>query len=163
MSTKIKPSKILDLIISTQTQYYTLWAVYTAVQFAAGGHGYGYSLPLGVGLAVLFGVWAFNLGHLGFVLQCVAQLDKLSIALNAALQGKEEDYESAVKCALEGMHEGEMFWKFLKRRRGLRSYRMNCFVHFFIDTCASVALLIRINNPWIQHHIPSFLRGAVVQ
>ena len=100
---------------------------------------------------------------LGFVLQCVAQLDKLSIALNAALQGKEEDYESAVKCALEGMHEGEMFWKFLKRRRGLRSYRMNCFVHFFIDTCASVALLIRIDNPWIQHHIPSFLRGAVAQ
>jgi hypothetical protein len=158
MST-IEPAKILDLIISKQTQYYTLWAVYTAVQFAAGGYGYGHPLPLGVGLAVLLGVWAFNLGHLGFVLQCVAQLNKLSVVLNAALH-KPEDYENSLNDALEGMQEGGMFWKFLKQGKDLRSYRMNCFVHFFIDTCASVALLIRIDNQWLQNHIPSFLRGA---
>jgi hypothetical protein len=32
---KIESPKILDLIVSKQTQYYTLWGVYTAVQFAA--------------------------------------------------------------------------------------------------------------------------------
>jgi hypothetical protein len=65
---KIESPKILDLIVSKQTQYYTLWGVYTAVQFAAGSFQSGGKLSLGVGLAVLCGVWAFNLGHLGFVL-----------------------------------------------------------------------------------------------
>lgn len=36
---KIEPAKVIDLIISKQTQYYSLWAVYTAVQFATAGFG----------------------------------------------------------------------------------------------------------------------------
>jgi len=91
----IEPSKIIDLIVSKQTQYYTLWGVYTAVQFAAGSYGYGHRLPLGVALAVFFGVWAFNFGHLGFVLRCVAQLNKLTIVLNAAIEENKNKYRSA--------------------------------------------------------------------
>ncbi|HKA72822.1 MAG TPA: hypothetical protein VKE26_13505 [Xanthobacteraceae bacterium] len=37
----IEPSKILDLTISKQTQYYTLWGVYTVVQFATANYGSG--------------------------------------------------------------------------------------------------------------------------
>jgi hypothetical protein len=70
---KIELPKIIDLIVSKQTQYYTLWGVYTAVQFAAGSYGYSHPVPLGVGLAVFFGVWAFNFGHLSFLLRCADQ------------------------------------------------------------------------------------------
>ena len=41
---KIEPTKILDLVISKQTHYYSLWAVYTAVQFAAASFGLGQRL-----------------------------------------------------------------------------------------------------------------------
>jgi hypothetical protein len=157
---KIDPPKIIDLIISKQTQYYTLWGVYTAVQFAAGSFGYSSPLPLGVGLAVLFGVWAFNLGHLGFVLQCVDQLNKLSVVMNAALKGDNNKYQSSLLDAFKGMQEGILFWKLFTRGNHLRSYRMNSFVHFFIDSCASVALLIRVDNPWIQNHVPSLLKAS---
>jgi hypothetical protein len=169
----IEPPKIIDLIISKQTQYYTLWAVYTAVQFAAGGFGYGTkSLPLGVGLAVLAGVWAFNLGHLGFVLQCVTELNRLTIVLNAALDENMEAYRSALQGAFRDMAEGTFFWRVLKQgkqlKRGevailenqLRSYGMNIFVHFWIDMCASLALLIRVDNSWIHDHVPTFLQGT---
>jgi hypothetical protein len=156
---KIEAPKILDLIVSKQTQYYTLWAVYTAVQFTAGGFGSGQSLPLAIALAVLFGVWAFNLGHLGFVLQCVSQLDKLSLALDAAVNNKtKEEYEEAVKKALEGMQEGALFWTFLNQKGYLRSYRLNCFVHFFIDTCASIALLARVTD--FQAYVPKVLQAT---
>ena len=47
---KIEPSKIIDLIVSKQTHYYSLWAVYTAVQFAAGSYGSTQKLSLGRGL-----------------------------------------------------------------------------------------------------------------
>src|SRR4051794_1230497 len=73
----LEPSKILDIIGTKQTQYYALWAVYTAVQFSAATYGIGKTLSWSVAIAVLAGFWIFNLGHLGFVLQCVRQLDRL--------------------------------------------------------------------------------------
>jgi hypothetical protein len=142
-SLDIGPSKLLDLIISKQNQYYTLWGVYTAVQFAAGSYGYGHNLSLGVGLAILFGVWAFNIGHLGFVLQCVVQLNRLTDALNAALDD-DASYKDKLRHALKDMQEGTLFWRPFREKTGLRSYGMNIFVHFFIDTCASIALLMRV-------------------
>ena len=156
---KIESPKILDLIVSKQTQFYTLWGVYTVVQFAAGGFQSGGKPSLGVGLAVLCGVWAFNLGHLGFVLRCVDQLHRLGVVLNTALDGNEVAYEKSLSRAFRDMSGGgEFFWRYYKR--GLRprgSYIVNSFVHFFIDTCASVALVIRIDNPWLHSHVPLFL------
>jgi hypothetical protein len=161
MKLRIEPPKLVDLIISKQTQYYTLWAVYTAVQFTAGSYGNNQRLSVGIALAVFFGVWAFNLGHLGFVLQCVAQLNRLSIALNAAFRGDEEEtYDIAVRDAFENIEEGTLFWRLLGKNTHLRSYRVNTFVHLFIDTCASVALLIRIG--WIQDRLPQFLQLPVM-
>ena len=55
-------SKLLDLLIGKQTQFYTLWGVYTAVQFTAGGLGSKDTLSPGVAYAVIAGVWAFNFG-----------------------------------------------------------------------------------------------------
>ena len=82
---KIEGTKIPDIIISKQTQFYTLWGVYTVVEFTAGGFLGGQRISLATGFAVLIGVWLFNFGHLGFVLRCVEQLDKFGDALNAAL------------------------------------------------------------------------------
>ncbi len=79
---KVELPTIIDLIVSQQNQYYTLWGVYTVVQFAAGSYGYGQPLSLELGLAVFFGVWAFNLGHLSFLLSCADQLDKLKVLID---------------------------------------------------------------------------------
>jgi hypothetical protein len=153
---KIEPSKIIDLIISKQTQYYTLWAVYTAVQFAAGNYGSNQPLSLIAGLAVLAGVWIFNLGHLGFVLQCVDQLNRLSRALSIALRdaqaedqkkSQQAEYQKALRDAFEEMHEGSLFWNYFRRAEQGRSYITNTLVHLGIDVCASIALLIRVK--WI--------------
>jgi hypothetical protein len=145
---KIEPSRLVDLIISKQTQYYTLWAVYTAVQFAAGNYGSNQRLPLSAGLAVLVGVWTFNLGHLGFVLRCVEQINKLSRALTAALQGRPQQYRDELAHAFEDMREGGLFWEFRKQKGERRSYLMNTSVHLIIDICASVALLTRVQGIW---------------
>src|SRR2546423_9462511 len=101
----IEPPKIVDLIISKQTQYYTLWGVYTAVQFTAGSYGYGHKVPLGGGLAVVFCVGAVNFWHLRFVLQCVSQLDKLKSVLRAALNDP-PPYETTLPPALHHTPEG---------------------------------------------------------
>ena len=147
---KVDPAKIIDLILSKQNQYYALWAGYTAVQFATASFGGGSGPSLGIAIAVLCGVWTFNLGHLGFVLRCSAQLDKLSAALDAAMKGDETTYGAAVKSAFTGITEGEMFWRRLAERGGSRSYGWNCFVHLFIDSCASVALLLRVDDERLQ-------------
>ena len=145
---KIEPSKIIDLIISKQTQYYTLWAVYTAVQFAAGNYGSNQRLSMAAGLAVFIGVWTFNLGHLGFVLRCVDQLDKLSRVLTAALNQEQAKYQDELQSAFADIKEGGLFWEFRKRENQERSYLMNTVVHLVIDTCASVALLTRVQWIW---------------
>ena len=64
----ITAGKIIDIMLNKQSQYYGLWAVYTAVQFTAGSFGGAGKLPLAVAVAVLIGVWIFNVGHLSFVL-----------------------------------------------------------------------------------------------
>jgi hypothetical protein len=149
---KIELPKIIDLIISKQTQYYTLWAVYTAVQFAAGSYGYGYPVPLVVGLAVFFGVWAFNLGHLSFLLRCADQLNKLRAVLIAALDDNNEEYQSALRDTFRDMSEVGLSPRI---KQGCYSracfWNRTTFVHIFIDICASVALLIRVDNPWIHN------------
>jgi hypothetical protein len=139
---EIGPTKVIDLMMSKQTQYYTLWAVYTAVQFAAGGYGLNTNLSLATALAVLVGVWTFNLGHLGFVLQCVNQLNQLTQVLDAALRTPMA-YGERLRKAVENIQEGSLFWAFLKRGEP-RSYIGNIAVHLLIDTCASVALLTRV-------------------
>jgi hypothetical protein len=96
---------------------------------------------------------SFNLGHLGFVLQCVAQLKKLSVVLNAALDDNTKKYQSALQDAFRDMQAGSLFWRLYKRGPQLY-YELGC---AFIDTCASVALLIRRDNPWIPDRLPSFL------
>lgn len=157
---KIELPKIIDLIVNKQTQYYSLWAVYTAVQFAAGSYGYSRPVPLGVGIAVFFGVWAFNLGHLSFLLRCAGQLNKLRAVLNAALDDNSEEYQRALRDIFKDISEVGLILPLRKQGYNPRTYFMNMttFVHLFIDTCASVALLIRVDSPWIQSHLPSFLQ-----
>jgi hypothetical protein len=138
----IGPAKVIDLMTSKQTQYYTLWAVYTAVQFAAGSYGLNTNLSLATALAVIVGVWTFNLGHLGFVLQCVNQLNQLTHVLDAALRTPGA-YGERLRNAVENIQEGALFWSFFKGGEP-RSYIGNIAVHLLIDTCASVALLTRV-------------------
>lgn len=143
----VEPSKVLDLIVGKQTHYYTLWAGYTAVQFAVGSFGYSAG-PLNqwVALAVLCGVWAFNFGHLGFVLQCMSQLEKMSLVLSAALGGRQHEYDSTLRAALTNFGEGAWFWRFFKQTSDRRNYRMNILVHLWIDLCASAALIVRVKG-----------------
>ena len=159
LMSKIEPPKILDLIISKQTQYYTLWAFYTAVQFAAASFGLSQrALPPGAVLAVLMGFWAFNIGHLGFVLECLAQLNRLKSALSAVLHEDPEKYEREVRLILGSLGVARVFWRLKSEAGSRKGYIQNIAVHFFIDACASVALLTRIDSPFFQNHIPSFLR-----
>lgn len=156
---KIEPSKILDLVISKQTHYYSLWAGYTAVQFAAASFGLGQRLvPPAVGFAVLAGFWAFNLGHLGFVLASLADLGQLKRALQAVAAGSPAAYEDAVREVIGGMSEARPFWRGIPPKGSRFAHVTNIAVHLFIDLCASVALLARVDNPWIQHHMPAFLK-----
>jgi hypothetical protein len=53
---KIETAKIVDLIVAKQTHFYSLWAVYTAVQFTAGSYGMGQSISFTAAIAVLAGV-----------------------------------------------------------------------------------------------------------
>ncbi|GAA0576984.1 hypothetical protein GCM10009416_14480 [Craurococcus roseus] len=135
------------MIIGKQTQFYTLWGVYTAVQFAAGSFGSGHKVVPGAALAVLLGVWAFNLGHLGFLLQCLKQINELRAALCHGLDQNDQQYGSKLKVALNDLQQGDFFWRFYRLRDGRGGYVMNSAVHFFIDACASLALIRRMGNP----------------
>ena len=138
-------SKLLDLLIAKQAQFYTLWGVYTAVQFTAGGFGTRDTLSKGVVYAVILGVWAFNLGHLGFVLSCVQQISKLRVALDHSLAGDTLKFKDTARDALADMNEAAYFWTFYANKRDRSKYIMNTLVHLFIDCCASIALLSRAN------------------
>ena len=135
-------SKLLDLLMRKQTHFYTLWGVYTAVQFTAGGFGTKDTLSAGVVYAVILGVWAFNLGHLGFVLSCVQQISKLRFALNHRLAGTEK-FKEAARDALADMQESDFFWRFYANKRDRSKYILNTLTHVIIDSCASIALLYR--------------------
>jgi hypothetical protein len=156
---KIETSKIVDLIMTKQTHFYSLWAVYTVVQFTAGSYGMGQpTISLATATAVLAGVWAFNFGHLGFVLQCIVQLGTLREVLAAAGTNDKAAYEKELKQAINQMEEGGIFLGYYFRKGPKWSYFMNSFVHFFIDICASMALLLRVNDPWLKAHL-GFLQG----
>ena len=157
---KIDAPKIVDLIMTKQTQLYGLWAVYTAVEFTAGSFGMGKPVPLGVAIAVWFGVWAFNFGHLGFVLQCLTELKVMRAALKAAVTNDKGAYQETLISAVNQIDEGCFFLFYYFKDDARKTYGMASFVHFFIDACASVALLIRVGNPWVQAHVPEFLRGV---
>src|SRR5690349_7270236 len=100
----IEPSHVAALMATKQTQFYTLWVVFAAVQVALAGFGLGQTTPMSpyVVVAVLIGFWAFNLGHLGFVLASQAQADRLRNALRIALTAghSPDKYEEAVREAL---------------------------------------------------------------
>jgi hypothetical protein len=160
---KIESSKIVDLIVAKQTHFYSLWAVYTAVQFTAGSYGMGQTISLAAAIAVLAGVWAFNFGHLGFVLQCITQLKALREVLRAAGTNDKVAYEEALKQAINQMEEGGIFLGYYFRKGPPKSSCfMNSFVHFFIDTCASIALLIRVDNPWLKAHLLHLVAAVVL-
>jgi hypothetical protein len=121
-ATTVELGKILDLLGTNDNQYYGLWAVYTAVQFSAAGYDIEGENPYYVAFAVLLGLWAFNIGHLGFVLHCVNQANLLKSHLNTLV------YPEAIR-------------KFIGNLG--RNYYGNVFVHLFIDVFASAALLLR--------------------
>jgi hypothetical protein len=155
---KIDPSKIIDLIMAKQTHFYSLWAVYTAVELTAGSYGMGQKITLFGAVAVLAGVWAFNFGHLGFVLQCITQLKALRAALKVSFTNDKDAYRDALKRTIDQMEEGGFFLSYYFRKGPKETFFMNSFVHFFIDTCASLALIVRVDNAWLQGQIPAFLR-----
>jgi hypothetical protein len=143
----LEPGKILDLIGAKQTQYYALWAVYTAVQFSAATYGVGRTLSWPVALAVLFGVWTFNFGHLGFVLQCVKQLNHLQRLLLLSISAERSAYHTEVEKFYRSISESTFFWKLRHAPSENRSYFWNSTVHILIDVCASLALMLRAGVP----------------
>jgi hypothetical protein len=144
---EINAGKLVDTIANRQTQYYTLWGFYTVVQFSVACFGSTEQLTLGTAVAGLIGAWAFNIGHLGFVLTCVAQLNRLTDALDAVLK---EDKESGklLKNAFTYTAFSTWFWK--KGDVG-KGYLWNFVVHLLIDVCASLALLARVSVWRIFH------------
>lgn len=140
-ATSIDLGKILDLIGTKQTQYYALWAVYTAVQFSAGSYGMGREISYSLALVVLAGVWAFNLGHLSFVLHCVRQLYRLEHLLKIVITPGKPLYQEELRRFIDSVGETIFLWR--QRPEYAKSYFWNIFVHLFIDICASLALLLR--------------------
>lgn len=136
-------AKLLDLLLGKQTQLYTLWGFYTAVELTAGGFGSRESLTKAMAWGVVLGVWAFNLGHLGFVLSCVRQISRLRAAVNYRLLGKDELFKKVAKEALADMNEADFFWRFYADKANRSKYLMSTVTHLFIDACASFVLLSR--------------------
>jgi hypothetical protein len=140
----IELKDILGLISAKQTQYYVLWAGYATVQFTVASFGTAETLKShSVVYAVLAGVWMFNIGHLGFVIQCVAQLNKLRNALDAAFSNDRPCFDKAVQAALADMGVATFFWSRFDKKRENTYYSLNIIVHFWIDIWASFALLYR--------------------
>ena len=135
--------KVIDLILAKQTQYYTLWGVYTAVQFAVANFGSSQiSAPIVV--AALLAVWTFNLGHLGFVLRCSLQLNQFRMVLHYGLDQNQSAYEALLISSLKDSDTTGMFYEFFKSDlRKVADPTANVCVHLLIDLCASIALVMR--------------------
>jgi hypothetical protein len=73
--------------------------------------------------------------------------------LKAAATNDKVAYEEALKQAINQMKEGGIFLGYYFGKDRKSSYFMNSFVYSFIDTCASIALLIRVDNPWLKAHL----------
>lgn len=142
----IEPSNIATLMGTKQTQFYSLWVVFAAVQLAIAGFGQVEQMNPYVVVAALVGFWAFNLGHLGFVLACQAQADRLRDALRIALtEGQSPKYDKAVQDALLDAPEALLFWRSAPPTIDSTVYRRSRLVHLLIDICASGAFLLRIS------------------
>ncbi len=139
---QIDPGKVLDTIANRQTQYYSLWGFYTVVQFSAAS----FSLPAHgaylVAVAVLCGVWVFNIGHLCFVLACVAHINRLRLTLKAGMVGPNE-WQRAVHAATADFPLGSLPWNYWKEPEIRNGFIMNTAVHLSIDLCATAAVLLR--------------------
>jgi hypothetical protein len=148
MASKIEPDKIAGLIATKQTQFYTLWVVFAAVQIALAGFGLGQSAVFGpyTVVALMGGFWAFNIGHLAFVLECQVQTDSLRAALRIALaEGMDsKKYDGAIRFALLDVQEARVFWRPPPEPTDREIYFRNILVHLFIDACASAAFLLRV-------------------
>jgi hypothetical protein len=141
----IDAGKILDTILNRQNQYYTLWGFYTVVQFSAAGFGAPQTLSFEVGFFILVGVWAFNLGHLAFVWACVAQLNRLRSALDAAIKS-DPDQRQLLAEAVARMSTADFFWQYWDEKNTRQGFLINSFVHLLIDCCASGALIFRMSS-----------------
>ena len=104
-------------------------------------------LSWSVALAVLLGFWTFNLGHLGFVLQCVRQLDRLQRLLLLSVSADRDLYDAEVKGFFHAISESSFFWEVRRETPESRSYFWNFTVHILIDVCASLALMLRAGVP----------------
>jgi hypothetical protein len=67
----------------------------------------------------------------------------LRVALNHSLAGETQKFKEAARDALADMKEADYFWIFYANERDRSKYINNTLVHFFIDSCASMALLYR--------------------
>ncbi|MBK1662370.1 hypothetical protein [Paracraurococcus ruber] len=135
----IEVARILDVLQAKQTQHDTLWAGYAVIQFTAAGFGEKSGLSTYSAVFVLLGFWGFNLGHLGFVLQCARQIGLYAAAPRAAVD-RETDHEAKLATALrETDASGYVFAVWSPSRMTSTSF-WNSAVHLFIDTCASVSL-----------------------
>ena len=142
---KLDVGKLIDTVANRQTQYYTLWGFYTVVEFSAGGFGSPDKLTFETAIAVLCGVWVFNVGHLAFVLACVAQLNLLARALAAALNGDVNRERLAIDAFLQNS-TGLYIWAYWGDKAIRKSFITNSLVHVSIDICASVALMLRVSH-----------------
>jgi hypothetical protein len=138
-----------SLVFQKEAQIQALWAVYTAVQFTLGGFGLaqyhdGLKMPPVLGFSVLFGVWAFNFGHLSMILKCISQREVIAEELS-----NNPTISDAEKPGILRVISGE-------KKRSLstivfgKGYVIAILVHLFIDGCASVALLSRVDLSWIR-------------
>jgi hypothetical protein len=144
-------SATVALVFQKEGQVHALWAVYTAVQFALGGFGLStYSseapMPFVMGVAVLAGVWAFNLGHLSMILKCIAQIEKLC-ASDSVSGPLSHDQRLDLRRIATGREPPSADRPDRVRNVFGRGYGVAIGVHLFIDVCASVALLGRVSAP----------------
>ena len=146
-------SSATGLVFQKETQIQALWAVYTAVQFAAGGFGLSEwheagKMPPEIGFAVFLGVWAFNLGHLSMILKCLAQLDVIKHEIDVALTISDTEKPSIMRIISA---ESSFSIGRLMKNPDLfgNGHGAAVLIHLFIDICASVALLHRVKMGWL--------------
>lgn len=160
---KIEIKDILSYITTKQTQYFSLWAVYTAVQFSAGSFGFNLKehLSYSLAMAAVLAVWVFNIGHLEFVLQCSQQLHMSGVALQHMLDDSAEGEDktlNVIRESLQNAGSAGFTLPILRSRCSIFSLFINTFVHLFIDLRATVAILTRLDHACdlfpILRHLP---------
>jgi hypothetical protein len=139
----------VNLVFQKESQIQALWAVYTAVQFTYGGFGLSQyhdaiKMPFLLGAAITLGVWAFDIGHLSMILQCIKQ--KMAIENEIAGDAQLGDDEKQSIARMIDGNEEDMVDRIYDRLFGwAKPASIATFVHILIDCCASMALLLRVN------------------